>query len=62
MRDLSVCDTRRRTPCRGRPFGATLHYDILLRARALNIPTDFVHNVSVMNAIGACGLQLYSFG
>ncbi|KAF9508226.1 hypothetical protein BS47DRAFT_1377760 [Hydnum rufescens UP504] len=46
----------------GDPFGATTHHDILLRARALNIPTDVVHNASIMNAIGACGLQLYSFG
>jgi len=46
----------------GDPFGATTHTDILLRARALKIPTDVVHNASIMNAIGACGLQLYSFG
>jgi diphthine methyl ester synthase len=46
----------------GDPFGATTHHDILLRARVLNIPTDVVHNASIMNAIGACGLQLYSFG
>ncbi|KAF8489683.1 tetrapyrrole methylase [Gautieria morchelliformis] len=46
----------------GDPFGATTHTDILLRARALNIPTRVIHNASIMNAVGACGLQLYNFG
>ncbi|KAF8589478.1 diphthine synthase isoform b [Ramaria rubella] len=46
----------------GDPFGATTHTDILLRARALNIPTRVIHNASIMNAIGICGLQLYNFG
>jgi len=46
----------------GDPFGATTHTDILLRARSLNIPTRVIHNASIMNAIGACGLQLYNFG
>ncbi|KAF9523842.1 tetrapyrrole methylase [Crepidotus variabilis] len=46
----------------GDPFGATTHTDILLRARALKIPTRVIHNASIMNAIGACGLQLYNFG
>jgi diphthine synthase len=41
---------------------ATTHTDIILRARALNIPTRVVHNASIMNAVGACGLQLYNFG
>ena len=34
----------------------------MLRARALNIQTKVIHNASIMNAIGACGLQLYNFG
>ncbi|KAL7409346.1 Diphthine synthase [Mrakia frigida] len=46
----------------GDPFGATTHTDLLLRARALNIPSLVIHNASVMNAMGACGLQLYNFG
>lgn len=46
----------------GDPFGATTHTDILLRARALAIPTRVIHNASIMNAVGACGLQLYNFG
>ncbi|KIJ66014.1 hypothetical protein HYDPIDRAFT_174764 [Hydnomerulius pinastri MD-312] len=46
----------------GDPFGATTHIDIVLRARAENIPVRIIHNASIMNAIGACGLQLYNFG
>ncbi|KAJ7593837.1 tetrapyrrole methylase [Mycena floridula] len=46
----------------GDPFGATTHTDILLRARGLKIPTRVIHNASIMNAVGACGLQLYNFG
>ncbi|KZT61175.1 diphthine synthase isoform b [Calocera cornea HHB12733] len=46
----------------GDPFGATTHTDLLLRARALGIPSRVIHNASIMNAIGACGLQLYNFG
>ncbi|KAJ6589987.1 Diphthine synthase [Mycena vulgaris] len=46
----------------GDPFGATTHTDIILRARALHIPTRVIHNASIMNAVGAAGLQLYQFG
>ncbi|KAA8914526.1 tetrapyrrole methylase [Sphaerosporella brunnea] len=46
----------------GDPFGATTHTDLLLRARSLKIPTRTIHNASIMNAIGAAGLQLYNFG
>ncbi|KAL0636462.1 diphthine synthase [Maublancomyces gigas] len=46
----------------GDPFGATTHTDLLLRARELSIPVRTIHNASIMNAIGACGLQLYNFG
>ena len=41
---------------------ATTHSDIILRARALKIPVRVIHNASIMNAVGACGLQLYNFG
>ena len=41
---------------------ATTHTDLELRARALKIPTKVIHNASIMNAVGACGLQLYRFG
>lgn len=44
------------------PERATTHTDLLLRARELNIPFRTLHNASIMNAIGACGLQLYNFG
>ncbi|CAE6512667.1 unnamed protein product [Rhizoctonia solani] len=46
----------------GDPFGATTHTDMLLRARELGIATTVIHNASIMNAVGACGLQLYNFG
>ncbi|KAJ4483572.1 tetrapyrrole methylase [Lentinula aciculospora] len=46
----------------GDPFGATTHTDILLRARHLGIPTRVIHNASIINAVGASGLQLYNFG
>ncbi|CAL1295782.1 unnamed protein product [Larinioides sclopetarius] len=46
----------------GDPFGATTHTDMILRAYQKNIPYKVVHNASIMNAIGCCGLQLYRFG
>lgn len=46
----------------GDPFGATTHTDLIIRARELGIPVEAIHNASVMNAVGACGLQLYQFG
>lgn len=46
----------------GDPFGATTHTDLVLRARSLEIPFQVIHNASILNAVGACGLQLYSFG
>jgi diphthine synthase len=41
---------------------ATTHTDLVLRARALQIPVSAVPNASIMSAIGATGLQLYNFG
>ncbi|CAO3631059.1 unnamed protein product [Cunninghamella echinulata] len=46
----------------GDPYGATTHTDLVIRARELDIPVKVIHNASIMNAIGACGLQLYNFG
>ncbi|XP_050295679.1 diphthine methyl ester synthase [Anthonomus grandis grandis] len=46
----------------GDPFGATTHTDLVLRAEQKGIPVQVVHNASILNAIGCCGLQLYSFG
>ena len=41
---------------------ATTHTDLLLRARDLQIPTQIIHNASILNAVGCSGLQLYNFG
>uniref|UniRef100_A0A3Q3WD93 diphthine methyl ester synthase n=1 Tax=Mola mola TaxID=94237 RepID=A0A3Q3WD93_MOLML len=46
----------------GDPFGATTHSDLVLRAVTAGIPYKVIHNASVMNAVGCCGLQLYNFG
>lgn len=46
----------------GDPFGATTHTDLLLRAKGKKIPFQIVHNASILNAVGCCGLQLYRFG
>ncbi|KAI9015057.1 tetrapyrrole methylase [Gaertneriomyces semiglobifer] len=46
----------------GDPFGATTHTDLVLRAQELKIPVVPIHNASIMNAIGCCGLQLYNYG
>lgn len=46
----------------GDPFGATTHTDLVLRAREQGVKVEIVHNASIMNAIGAAGLQLYSYG
>jgi len=46
----------------GDPFGATTHTDLFLRAIKQNIPVKVIHNTSIVNGVGACGLQLYSFG
>lgn len=43
-------------------FGATTHTDLVLRAKKKKIPVKFFHNASIMNAIGATGLELYKFG
>lgn len=46
----------------GDPFCATTHTDLLIRAQQEGVKTHVVHNASIMNAAGACGLQLYNFG
>lgn len=44
------------------PLGrATTHSDLVLRAHNLGVKVEVVHNASIMNAIGACGLQLYRY-
>ncbi|MBN3307315.1 diphthine methyl ester synthase [Amia ocellicauda] len=46
----------------GDPFGATTHSDLVLRAVKSGIQYRVIHNASIMNAVGCCGLQLYNFG
>ncbi|XP_075672687.1 putative diphthine methyl ester synthase [Castanea sativa] len=46
----------------GDPFGATTHSDLVVRAKKMGVEVKVVHNASVMNAIGVCGLQLYRYG
>ncbi|KAG8037097.1 hypothetical protein G9C98_004419 [Cotesia typhae] len=46
----------------GDPFGATTHMDLVLRARKQNVQVRVIHNASILNAVGCCGLQLYSYG
>ncbi|CAG0881751.1 unnamed protein product [Cyprideis torosa] len=46
----------------GDPFGATTHTDLALRASKKGVPCQVIHNASILNAVGCCGLQLYSFG
>ena len=46
----------------GDPFGATTHTDFYLRAVAKGIKVHVIHNASIMNAVGCCGLHLYHFG
>lgn len=43
---------------------ATTHADLLLRCDTASppIPYRIIHNASIMNAVGACGLALYNFG
>ncbi len=46
----------------GDPLCATTHWDILQRAKAQGIKTEIIHNASIINAVGATGLQVYKFG
>jgi diphthine synthase len=46
----------------GDPFSATTHTDLILRAKERGIKFQVIHNASIMNAVGSCGLQLYHFG
>ncbi|MCO5575961.1 hypothetical protein L7F22_029768 [Adiantum nelumboides] len=46
----------------GDPFGATTHSDLVVRAWKMGVNVQIIHNASIMNAVGACGLQLYRFG
>lgn len=37
---------------------ATTHTDFILRAAEKGIPYKVIHNASIMNAVGCCGLQV----
>lgn len=41
---------------------ATTHSDLVVRAKDLGLEVKVIHNASVMNAVGVCGLQLYRYG
>jgi len=43
-------------------FGATTHTDLMLRAKEKNVECEYIHNVSIINAIGIVGLELYKYG
>lgn len=43
-------------------YRATTHTDIVVRAKKLGVDVKVIHNASVMNAVGVCGLQLYHYG
>ncbi|KAK5115223.1 diphthine synthase [Meristemomyces frigidus] len=48
----------------GDPFSATTHTDLALRCRQQDppIPTRTLPNASILTAVGATGLSLYTFG
>jgi len=46
----------------GDPFGATTHADLFLRAKELGVKIKIFHNVSILNAVGEVGLELYKYG
>lgn len=46
----------------GDVFGATTHSDLIVRCHERMIESRVIHNASIMNAVGCCGLQLYRFG
>lgn len=41
---------------------ATTHTDLQIRAHQKGIKVEVIHNASILNAVGACGLQLYRYG
>lgn len=43
-------------------FGATTHTDLMLRAKEKKVECEYIHNTSIINAIGIVGLELYKYG
>eukprot|EP00835_Amoeboradix_gromovi_P000265 NODE_9_length_47730_cov_0.323718.p16 type:complete len:284 gc:universal NODE_9_length_47730_cov_0.323718:45747-46598(+) len=46
----------------GDPFSATTHADLLLRAHEMKVEVRSIHNASILNAVGSCGISLYHYG
>lgn len=46
----------------GDPFCATTHTDLYLRCVEMGVKVEIIHNASIVNAMGCCGLQVYRFG
>ena len=46
----------------GDPFCATTHSDLYLRCIQNKVRVEVIHNASIMNAMGCCGLQVYKYG
>ena len=46
----------------GDPFCATTHTDLQLRCIEEKVKVNVIHNASIVNAMGCCGLQVYRFG
>jgi len=46
----------------GDPFCATTHTDLYLRCIEQGVKVEVIHNASIVNAVGCCGLQVYRFG
>ncbi|CAL4939443.1 unnamed protein product [Urochloa decumbens] len=44
------------------PSGKTTHTDLVLRAKKLGVGVKVIDSASVLNAVGACGLQLHRYG
>ena len=43
-------------------FGATTHIDLVTRAKQDKIKVNYIHNTSILTAVGETGLELYKFG
>ncbi|XRB05928.1 diphthine methyl ester synthase [Pycnococcus provasolii] len=46
----------------GDPLCATTHVDLMLRASERGTKVSVVHNASIVNAVGTCGLSVYRYG
>lgn len=46
----------------GTPLFATTHTDIMIRAKNRGVKTEVIHNASIVNVLGCCGLYSYAFG